>query len=306
MWFRIFAGGPAARILAALLLVLALAAGTMPVPEADIDQPSPLLWKIEQGNSTLYLFGTFHLLKADTRWLNPAITSALDEAGELLLEITEDQTDPQVITAIILDKGMYKGTAGLEDALGDKDWRKLVTLATAVGIPEQAIGRFRPWYASIVLSIQYVQAEGFLPEFGAEAILTARAKVAGIPVRGLETAAEQLSTLADHPERVQLMMLEDTLQQLDELPAILNDMTSAWVTGDAAAIEELIVGAAAEIPELYEALLAQRNRNWIAPLEARLGRPGVTFLAVGVGHLVGDESVITLLRDKGYRVVLQE
>ncbi len=289
-----------------MALTLVLVAAFLPVPLATAeDSPSPLLWKIEKGGATLYLFGTFHLLKSDIRWLNSGITEALDSADELVLEISEEQADVNLVAFLIRNKGLYRDAHGLQKALSEETWAELVKRAEVLGIPEQAIGQFHPWYASIVLSIQYAQAQGFLSEFGAEAILTARAKAAGIPVVGLETAHDQLSTLADHPMRIQIMMLEDTLQELDDLPRILDDMTRAWVSGDGDAIDELIVGGVSKIPELFEAVIAQRNRNWIAPLEERLARSGVTFVAVGVAHLVGEDSVVALLRGKGYSVVLQ-
>ena len=289
----------------ALTLVLVAAYPLVPQASAE-DTPSPLLWKVEKGGATLYLFGTFHLLQPDTRWLNSGITEALDSADELVLEITEEQADVNLVAFLIRNKGLYRDAHGLQKALSEKTWAELVERAEALGIPAQAIGRFHPWYASIVLSIQYAQAQGFLSEYGAEAVLTARAKAAGIPVVGLETAHDQLSSLADHPKRIQIMMLEDTLEELEELPRILEDMTRAWVSGDAAAIDELIVGGASEIPELFEAVIVRRNLNWLVPLEERLARPGVTFVAVGVAHLVGEDSVVALLRGKGYSVVLQE
>jgi hypothetical protein len=289
---------PLATAAVAVLLSLAL----MSAPLRAQESPSPLLWKVEQGNSTLYLFGTFHLLSKDVRWLDQRIAGAVDSAGELVLEISEEQTDTDLVVSIVREKGMYRRAGGLREALSSDTWLELARQAEAVGIPGQAIAQFRPWYAAIVLSITYAQAQGFLPEYGAETILTARAKAAGIPVLGLETAQEQLSTLADHPERVQVMMLEDTLQELENLPQILGDMTRAWVSGDEDAIAELIVGGMRQIPELYEAVIVQRNRNWIPLLEARLDKPGIYFVAVGIGHLVGEDSVVAMLRDRSHSV----
>lgn len=301
---RIFGKIPAgpvavtAAILASLSLVLFLVFTPLRAEESS----SPLLWKVEQGASTIYLFGTFHLLSRDVRWQDSRITGAFDSAGELVLEISEAETDPARIVSIVNNKGMYPRAGGLQRVISAETWLNLARQAAAVGIPEQAIGRFRPWYAAIVLTVTYAQTQGFLPEYGVETILTARANAAGKPIMGLETAQEQLSSLADHPEQIQVMMLEDTLQELADLPRILGDMTQAWVTGDEDGIAELIVDSAREIPELYDALIVRRNRNWIPLLEARLDKPGIYFVAVGVGHLVGDDSVVAMLRQRGHNV----
>ena len=287
-----------AAIAATILLSLALVFTALRAEEPS----SPLLWKIERGASTLYLFGTFHLLTADVVWLDERITSALESADELVLEIAAEQTDASLVTRLVREKGMYDTADGLQRVLSAETYDDLVKQAGAVGIPAQFIGRLRPWYASIMLSIQYAQVQGFRPEFGVEATLTALAKAHNTPVLGLETTEQQLSMLAGHSNRVQVLMLEDTLAQLEDLPRLLDDMTRAWVTGDEDGIADLIIGGASEIPELYEAAILQRNRNWIPFLEARLQKPGTYLVAVGVGHLVGDDSVVTLMREEGYRV----
>lgn len=290
--------GRLAAVTAAIMLSFVLVFAPLRAEEPS----SPLLWKIEQGASTLYLFGTFHLLTKDVVWLDDRITSALDSADELVLEVTEEQTDPRLVAALVRKKGMYAGREGLQEILSAATWQDLVKQAGAIGIPEQLVRQLRPWYASILLSVQYAQVQGFLPEFGAEAILTALAKAGDTPILGLETMQEQLSMLADHPQETQIMMLEDTLAQLDDLPRILGDMTRAWVTGDEAAIIELINGSAYGVPELYEVLILRRNRNWVPFLESRLQKRGSYFVAVGAAHLVGDGSVVALMRDRGYSV----
>lgn len=292
----------AALILALLLLATAVISASLSVPASSEETGSPLLWKVEQGDSTLYLLGTFHLLTEDVRWMDDRIASALDSADELVLEISEEQTEPNLLVNLVREKGMYRRAGKLQELLSKETWQDLVQQAGGLGIPGQVIGQFRPWYAAIVLTLQYAQAQGFKPEFGVEAVLTVRAKAEGKPIRGLETAQQQLAALAGHSDRIQVLMLEDTLQQLDDLPRILDDMTQVWVTGDEDGIVELVIGSALEVPELYDALIQQRNRNWIPQLTGRLQQPGVFFVAVGVAHLVGEDSVVALLRDEGYDV----
>ncbi len=83
-------------------------------------------------------------------------------------------------------------------------------------------------------------------------------------------------------------------------------MVRAWATGDVEALDEYVNGDLREDePEVYEAVIVQRNRNWIPQIEAVLEGEGTVFIAVGAGHLPGDEGVIELLRDQGYEVVRQ-
>ncbi len=53
---------------------------------------------------------------------------------------------------------------------------------------------------------------------------------------------------------------------------------------------------------LYQALLVERNQNWADQIETRLDGAGTSFIAVGVLHLTGEDSVQRLLAARGVTV----
>jgi len=99
---------------------------------------------------------------------------------------------------------------------------------------------------------------------------------------------------------MQLGFLRSTLHDYDRAAEMLDGMVAAWRTGDTEALDAVMVEEMArDYPALYRIMLTDRNADWADQIEARLKGSGVTFMAVGAAHLVGDTSVQTFLARKG-------
>jgi uncharacterized protein YbaP (TraB family) len=121
--------------------------------------------------------------------------------------------------------------------------------------------------------------------------------------RAFETATGQIAFFADAPIADQLASLEDTLRQVDEDPSYYNRLIDAWATGDTRAIETLGLTPMKQVSVyLYDQLIVQRNRRWADIIAGRMDGSGRTVIVVGVGHLVGPDSVPALMRARGYAV----
>ena len=121
-----------------------------------------------------------------------------------------------------------------------------------------------------------------------------------------ETAEEQLGFLAGMSETAQVEGLVEGLREMDRLPQELDDMVLAWARGDMDAVNSLFLEQMRdEAPEAYQAIIVQRNHNWVPQIIERLEGEGDYFIAVGAGHLPGEEGVIALLQAQGYSVTRQ-
>ena len=128
------------------------------------------------------------------------------------------------------------------------------------------------------------------------------ATLAGKDILTLETIEEQLGFLDSLSAPIQADLVEQTLLELDTLETIMGTMVNAWQTGDVPTFEGLILEGFVDFQEAYDALLVQRNQNWIPDIEALINQPEDYLVVVGAAHLVGDNSVVQLLQDKGYVV----
>ena len=166
-----------------------------------------------------------------------------------------------------------------------------------------AIDPFMPWLASLQLAIAQMQAAGYDPQSGVEQVLTAEAGEAGMAFGYFETIEEQLAFLSSMPMEVQLADFETGLEQMVENPDMLDDLVEAWAAGDMERLDAIMNAELRDTtPEAYSVLIVQRNRNWAPQIAEILEGSGTAFVAVGAGHMPGEEGVINLLREQGLEV----
>jgi uncharacterized protein YbaP (TraB family) len=262
----------------------------------------PAMWQVKSGNSTIYLFGTVHVLPNDTDWHFPALSQALTQSQTLYLELTDD--DQANMTALVMRYGLDTEHP-LSTQLSDSDNAALTRAAQMAGLPGGAatLQPMKPWLAALTLTVAPLMKAGLDPAEGVDKQLKLQMTTAGKPVRGLETAEQQIQFLADMPNGLQLAFLRDTLRDADKDVAELRSLVDAWKRGDVAAIAKLENDELkTEEPALYQSLLVQRNTAWAAKIKDMLKQPGTVFVAVGAAHLAGPDSVQAQLAKLGISV----
>ena len=263
----------------------------------------PALWVAKDADTTLYLFGTVHLLPNDTDWHYPALEKALAASDSLTIEITDD--DPVRMQALVLQYGLDPAHP-LSEKLSAAENATLAKAAQTVGVPGGAntLQVMRPWLAGLTLAVAPLLKAGLDPAHGVDKGLKAQMLAAGKPVNGLETAEQQIRFLADLPADVELDFLRSILRDIDKGSAELTTLTEAWKRGDVATIARIEdEDLAQHAPALYQRLLVQRNQAWATKIAAMLQRPGTVFIAVGAAHLAGPDCVQAQLRKLGVEAV---
>ena len=288
----------AGALAAALALCLALPAGaqtaaaqpaTIPsetaAPAASAPPPAkPALWKVADEDTTIYLFGTVHILPAGLDWFTGEVADAFARSGELVTEIAGN--DPVEMQALVMDKAVLGDDETLRALLPEADRAAYEKALAQLGVPPEAFDRFELWYAAIGISTLPLMQEGFKGENGVEDILQARAAARNVPQTALETAKYQLELFDSLPLDVQRRYLVEIVGQLPRIRSDLKAMVEAWRTGDAEELARLM-NAEETDPVLVERLLVSRNKTWAKWVSERLDRPGTVFMAVGAGHLAG-------------------
>jgi len=269
------------------------------VPQAE--GAGPALWVVRDADSTLYLFGTVHVLRPTTAWGSARVDAAFDSADQIWFEISNPD-DQAAILPLIQQHGISPDRP-LSSLLTAEEMEALNALAASAGMPAGQVDVFRPWFAGLVLSIAPSIKAGYDPLSGVETVLKARAEAAGKPINGLETIDKQVAILAGMSEADQLAFLRTLLEAWEDATVELDRMVGAWATGDVALLEEIAVDEMqAEAPALYEALLVRRNTDWADQIQTLLEGSGTIFMAVGAAHLAGDDSVQEILEERGVTV----
>ncbi|HZX70269.1 MAG TPA: TraB/GumN family protein [Rhodanobacter sp.] len=283
------------RLLARLAICL-----TLLLPVAAIAHPA--LWVVKDADTTIYLFGTVHLLPNDTDWRYPALEKALADSDSLTIELTDD--DLIRMQALVLQYGLDPGHP-LSDKLSAAENATLTRAAQTAGVPGGAstLQMMRPWLAGLTLTVAPLLKAGLDPAHGVDKLLKAQMLAAGKPVNGLETSEQQIRFLADLPVDVELEFLRSTLRDVDKGSSELTSLIDAWKSGDTATIARIEdEDLAQHEPALYQRLLVQRNQTWATKIAAMLQHPGTIFIAVGAAHLAGPDSVQARLKQMGIPV----
>ncbi|MFO1069838.1 MAG: TraB/GumN family protein [Geminicoccaceae bacterium] len=269
---------------------------------APTDPVNPALWVVRDADSTLYLFGTIHIRRPGADWGSAAVREALDGSETVWTEVDLDEGESDRQAAMLL----AAGTSGVPTLLasvepGRRD--QLLAAAGELGIPEAQLDRMEPWLAALLITVIPMTRAGYDPQAGIDEAVVAEARAQGKALAWLETPQRQIAMFDGLSPQLQLAFLYETLDGYADGPAAIGALEQAWERGDTESLDDEVVGAMAErYPELYAVLITDRNRLWADRLALILHGSGTDFVAVGAGHLVGEQSVPALLEAKGYKV----
>ncbi len=261
----------------------------------------PALFVIKDADSTIYLLGTVHLLKPQTVWRGPKLDAALKQATELWLELPT--TNPAAMQgemmALVARYGLSPAKR-LSARLTPAEMKTLDAAAKVAGLSGAQLDVFRPWFAALTISTAAISRAGYDPESGVDGKVEAVFSERGIKPIGFETAEQQIQVFASMSEEQELEYLRSTMEDYEEAPTELDQMVVYWAAGDIANLERIVVTDMKDKePDLYQSLLVNRNANWVTKIQERLKGSGVSFIAVGAGHLIGPDSVLAMLKAKG-------
>jgi uncharacterized protein len=282
----------------------AAAAANAVQAESALPDADPAMWVVKDEDTTIYLFGTFHLMDGKADWFNEEVREAFDKSQELVVEIElpEDQAAMAAqFQPLIARYAPDTQGRSLKNLLSEQEYKTLYEALKPMGIPVGGIDPLEPWFASFMLTGAMGQKLGLSPENGAEFILKRAARQRNMTIGQVETLESQIQMFDAPPHDKQLAGLKETLKDLDALSGMLPRMLRVWNSGDAEGLDRVLNEGLGDDPEARRLLLGARNEKWAEWIDQRMDRPGTVFMAVGAGHLVGNDSVQTFLQKRGLR-----
>jgi uncharacterized protein YbaP (TraB family) len=277
--------------MAFVTIAAALAAAAVSAPSAypSLARPAsvaadadPAIWVVNDQDTTIYLFGTFHALDGRAQWFNDEVRTAFARSDELVLEtVLPTAVEPLRMAPAPLPNGLQ-------------------------GVRNLAVTPTASFLASTRLAISAGRARGIKTANGADVVLRAEAEAEGKPVTGLESLNFQIAMFDRMPAQRRAHSAAapgsaPNARTSAALGALIGQMQSAWNRGDQGLFVALIDQMRASSPDSYKLMFTERNRNWAGWIAQRLEKPGVIFVAVGAAHLVGRDSVQAKLAELGVR-----
>jgi len=286
-----------------LLRAVALAATLWSSAACAQESVHPALYVARDADSTLYLYGTVHVRPPGVDWGDQAVRDAIAASDEVWTEIEISPEGDARAQTLMRELSAAPAGRPLSSWLDAEERGRLNALLGRLGVPAAYLEGMQPWAAGLTLTIIPIMQAGYDPESGIDRAVDAYADARGKRMRAFETIDEQLGFFAALSPELQSQLLLEAIDEAELGPPMLAELSEAWERGDMTGIEKLVVEDTRDnYPELYEVLFKRRNNAWIATLMQELSGSGVDFVAVGAGHLAGEDGLIAQLEARGVRV----
>jgi uncharacterized protein YbaP (TraB family) len=282
-----------------LTALLALLLPTAATAKAG-DVATPALWKMTDKDTTIWLFGSVHVLSPDIRWFEGPVAKAFTQSEELVVE-TELSADAAT-SRTLLERAFDRNGKPLRSELTPQLRTVYDARLKEYGLNPATFDQFKPWFAATSLTTIAYGKLGYSSQSGVEMTLFAEARKTSKPIISLEGLEQQVALLDSFARPIQIRMLQSTLEELGKGSGQITDLLDAWRKGDEIALAKEMNDGIDDLPELRAVLLDQRNDRFADWIAKRMAKPGTVFLAVGAGHFGGPHNVRELLEAKGFKI----
>jgi uncharacterized protein YbaP (TraB family) len=283
-----------------------LTAGTLASAPAQAQQAPArnILYRVQgPAGATVYMLGSIHLLTPDAYPLAERVEAAYADAERVFFEVNLDSLQARGME--LLPRALLPEGRSLRDEIPADLYAQVEQAAeryAQTGVVMGMLDRLEPWMVSMMLSQLEWARVGLEAEHGVDMHFEGRAQRDGKPMGSLESVDFQMGLMDGFTHAQQVEFLRQTLEDLPKTGEVMAGMVAAWRAGDTEAMDALMNSSMDEYPELSTRMLRDRNAAWVPQIEQLLRGTDDVLVVVGAGHLVGDESVVAMLRERGHTV----
>lgn len=266
------------------------------------------LWKITHQSRINYILGSIHFLKKDMYPLPDRVEKAFEQTDVLVVEADISNSKMGQHLKLTMEKGMYSGNHTLKANVSEKTFRFAEKILKEKGIDIILYQKFKPWFLALTLSGMELIKLGFDPNYGVdkhfinkankETSLSSKKEI--VELEGVEYQINLFDNLT-HAESDSFLF--STLQEISQYGNDIEPMVSAWARGRVSKIEHLLtknIDKYKELSHIYKKFVDDRNFEMVKKIVAFLNSPKTHFIVVGAAHLVGENGLIQLLKNKGF------
>jgi len=260
------------------------------------------VWQASNGENTVYLAGTVHMLRAADYPLPAAFDQAYAQADALYFEINIDDMNAVGAQMTLMEQLMYTDGRNIESVLSPEAYDALTTFTADLGVPMMILQNMKPGMLVSTLEILSMQQLGFTPQ-GVDMYFHQRAKADGKAIAGFETVEQQIGFLAGMGVGEESEFIMMSLEELEKISTDIEVLVGPWRSGNTQQMNELFVESMKNsAPDAYDLLMASRNLDWMPEIEAMFEDADTELVLVGVAHLIGEDGLIQMLENRGYRL----
>lgn len=269
------------------------------IQDIPAETNNSLLWKIEKEGikNPSYLFGTIHVIPSKDFFFGEKLKQVATHADKIIFEM---ELNAQITMKAVLSS-MIPGNQTLEDLLSPDQYDSLnVFFRDTLGLSELEIMAYEKIKPAFVSQIFITKMLGEAPK-SYELEIKKLADSAGIEIIGLETFEEQIGFFDSIPQEIQIGMLMKSIREYTKSSQQLMELIEQYKMQDLDGLYSIMMQDESGFIQIEDLLITGRNKIWVPKLMEIIQETPV-FIAVGAGHLPGNEGVIELLRAQGYKL----
>lgn len=260
------------------------------------------LWEAQGQSNVVYLLGSVHVLRQEDYPLPPAIESAFSNSKIVVFECDADKTDDPEVRDQLLKKIMLPTGQTLREVLPAKTYNSFSNRVNNAGFPMESFDGIKPGMAVMTFETIELNNIGADPKYGLDRHFLELARRTGRQLVFLETPIFQIDLVTSFSGSEEELFVEKSLKEIDDEKEEYTKITTAWKTGDAAALEKMLNEQRSVIPSLFKKLVTNRTESWMPEVDKLLKGSRNAIVIVGAGHLVGPDGMVELLKKKGVKV----
>jgi len=263
--------------------------------------PQHCLWELKSRGARIFMAGSIHILGASDYPLAPAIEEAYRKSEVVYFEVAIDSMAMMSVQQKMMMAGMLRNQT-LPEVLSDSVYQALSKELLEYNIQISALSGFKPWLVATMLTLAKLNALGFNQQYGLDQYFHKRALEDGKPTGSLESIDDQIRCFTALEGGLEDEMILETLKSADAIESEFFILRNAWKRGLSSVIDSVMNGQMDAYPNLKKTLLDDRNARWTGRVKQMIHDREKALIVVGAGHLVGENSLIDLLRKDGYKI----
>lgn len=285
-----------------LLPILSCASSTMDsatneniADDVILKNGESMLWKVE-GNDiqTSYFFGTMHMINSEYYRFSENLTSRIEKSDAIIMEVGGMPNPLKTFQLMSLDSGTVHSYFTSEQLI-----ELLTFMDQELGITpqefDQTYGAMKPFFLLQTISQNYFEPTAKSYDLTIMSIAGEKE----IPLIGLETIEEQLGFFDEVPIDKMAEMIIESIRDYEKEAKNIIKLMELYSKEKVDKLIPLLNKQSPEFMEFADLFLYNRNRAWVPKLSEEM-KDKSCFVAVGAGHLFGENGLIDLFEKKGY------
>ncbi len=265
----------------------------------EVDAKS-FLWELNYKGDTSYILGSIHMLKKSDFPLKDELEKSFSKSQYIVVEADISPNKVGEMLMVTMEKAGYKDGSKLADHLSKATFEFAKKKMDELNLSIDNFENFKPWFLSMTITSMELMKIGFDPNYGIEKYFLNKSK--GKTILELEGVSFQIGIFDNFSDKENDMFLLSSLKEAESLSENMDVMVRAWRDGDEESLAKIVKKNRDSSPNLegiFKIIIDKRNISMTGKIENWIKKGGKYFIIVGAAHLVGENGIIKLLREKG-------